>query len=96
MGLATARAFAASGASIVLAGVNLEAVQAAADEITFKGGKAMAVECDVSDEQQVKVMIEKTVATFEKLDVAYNNAGINTLEIDVADMSRFSGHNEIQ
>ncbi len=88
IGLASAKAFAVSGASIVLADVNIKAVQAAADEIISNGGKALAIQCDVADEQQVKAMIEKIVATFGKLDVAYNNAGINTLEIEVADLSR--------
>ena len=88
MGLATAKAFGEAGASVVLADVNIGAVQAAADEIIKNGGKAIAVKCDVANEQQVKAMIEKTVATFGKLDVAYNNAGINTLEIEIADLSR--------
>jgi len=88
MGLATAKAFAKAGAAIVLADVDLDAVQAVADKIIQNGGKALAVKCDVSNEAQVKAMIDLTIATFGKLDVAYNNAGINTLEIEVADMTR--------
>ena len=88
MGLATAKAFADAGAAIVLADVDFELVAVTADEIVKNGGKALAVKCDVSNEEQVKAMIENAVATFGKLDVAYNNAGINTLETEVADLSR--------
>jgi NAD(P)-dependent dehydrogenase (short-subunit alcohol dehydrogenase family) len=88
MGLATAKAFAEAGAAIVLADVDLILVSDEADKINKEGGKALAVQCDVSNEEQVKAMIDKTVNTFGKLDVAYNNAGINTLEVEVADLTR--------
>ena len=88
MGLATAKAFAQSGASVVLSDVNLDALQIATDQITKDGGKAISIQCDVSKEEQVKEMIEQTISKFGKLDVAYNNAGINTLEIEIADLSR--------
>ena len=88
MGLSTAKAFAKAGAATVLADVDSETVQAEAEKIIKNGGKALAVTCNVADERAVKAMIDLTVATFERLDMAYNNAGINTLEIEVADMSR--------
>jgi len=74
MGLDTARAFAKAGAAVTLAGREEEPLLKAVDEITAAGGKAIAVVCDVVDEDQVAAMVERTVATFGRLDAAYNNA----------------------
>jgi NAD(P)-dependent dehydrogenase (short-subunit alcohol dehydrogenase family) len=87
MGLATARAFAESGAAVVLADVNEDAVRAAADSLIADGHKALAVRCDVADEAQVAALVEQTVATFGRLDAAYNNAGIQAEATDTADAS---------
>jgi NAD(P)-dependent dehydrogenase (short-subunit alcohol dehydrogenase family) len=76
MGLATARAFALAGAAVVLADRNEAAVLAAAEALTAAGHKAMGVACDVADEAQAVAMVAHTVATFGRLDMAYNNAGI--------------------
>lgn len=78
MGLDTARAFARAGAAVTLAGREEEPLLKAVDEITAAGGKAMAVVCDVADEDQVAAMVERTVATFGRPDAAYNNAGIQS------------------
>lgn len=85
MGLATAQAFAAAGAAVVLADVNEAALRTAADSLTAAGHQALAVTCDVSDEGQVAAMVERTVATFGRLDVAFNNAGIMVPPSDAAD-----------
>jgi len=85
MGLATARAFADAGAAVVLADVNDSALQAAVAELRRAGHKALAVTCDVSDEGRVATMIERTVATFGRLDMAFNNAGIQVPPNDAAD-----------
>ena len=85
LGLATARAFAESGAAVVLADWNEKAVQAAAKELTERGYKALAVTCDVSDDAQVEAMVKKTVAAFGRLDAAYNNAGIQNVLAETAD-----------
>jgi NAD(P)-dependent dehydrogenase (short-subunit alcohol dehydrogenase family) len=92
MGLATAKAFARSGASVVLADIDLNALQVAVDEIIKNGGKAFPVKCDVSDENQVKSMIDLTLATYGRLDAAFNNAGINTIAIAAADVSMADYH----
>jgi NAD(P)-dependent dehydrogenase (short-subunit alcohol dehydrogenase family) len=76
MGLATAKAFAESGAAVVLADRNEAGIAAAAAELTSAGHKAIAVPCDVSDEAQAADMVARTVAEFGRLDMAYNNAGI--------------------
>src|SRR4051812_49364357 len=85
MGLDTARAFAEAGASVVLADISEDAVRAAADELTAGGHQALGVTCDVADEAQVAALVERTVDTFGRLDMAFNNAGIMIPVADAAD-----------
>jgi NAD(P)-dependent dehydrogenase (short-subunit alcohol dehydrogenase family) len=85
MGLATARAFAHAGAAVTLADVSEAALRQAVGEIASAGGKAIGVVCDVSDEAQVASMVERTVATFGRLDAAFNNAGIQVPSSEIAD-----------
>ena len=77
MGLATAKAFADAGASLVLADRNEQAVSDAAADIIACNGKAIAVGCDIADEAQVAATIQSTLSAFGRLDVAFNNAGVN-------------------
>ncbi len=88
MGLATARAFAEAGAAVVLADFKESAVRAAAEELTAAGHKALAVRCDVSDDEQVAAMVERTVAAFGRLDCAFNNAGVMAKIAPTADSTR--------
>ena len=88
LGLATAKAFAAAGASTVLADQNEREVQAAATQLTDQGFTALAIACDVSDDAQVEAMVKKTVAAFGRLDAAYNNAGIQNVLAETADSQR--------
>ena len=85
MGLATARAFAEAGAAVVLADVNETTLHAAADELETAGHRVLGVQCDVSDEASVAAMVNATVATFGRLDLAFNNAGIQVPPSDAAD-----------
>src|SRR5207248_10078547 len=85
MGLATAKACAKAGASVVLADVDENAVRSAAEELVSAGHKAIAVRCNVADEAQVVAIIEQTVSTFGRLDAAFNNAGIQVPPSDAAD-----------
>lgn len=87
MGLDTARAFARAGAAVILADLSEESLDRAVEEITSGGGKAIGVRCDVADEAQVAAMVELTVTEFGRLDVAYNNAGIQVPASDIADQS---------
>jgi NAD(P)-dependent dehydrogenase (short-subunit alcohol dehydrogenase family) len=87
MGPTTAQAFAEAGAAVVLADFNEAAVRSAAEQLVSEGHKALAVRCDVADEAQVKEMVDLTVATFGRLDAAYNNAGINSPVAETADAS---------
>jgi NAD(P)-dependent dehydrogenase (short-subunit alcohol dehydrogenase family) len=88
LGLATAKAFAESGASVVLADWNEEAAQSATKELASKGHKTLAIRCDVSDDAQVEAMVKQTVDIFGRLDAAYNNAGIQNVLAETADSPR--------
>jgi NAD(P)-dependent dehydrogenase (short-subunit alcohol dehydrogenase family) len=85
MGLATAQAFAEAGAAVILADVNEAALSAAAEDLTTAGHQALGVVCDVSQEDQVDAMVNQAVATFGRLDMAFNNAGIQAPPMDAAD-----------
>ncbi len=88
LGLATAKAFAESGASVVLTDWNEKAVQSTADELAAKGHKTLAIRCDVADDAQVEAMVQQAIATFGRLDAAYNNAGIQNVLAETADTTR--------
>jgi NAD(P)-dependent dehydrogenase (short-subunit alcohol dehydrogenase family) len=88
LGLATAKAFAQSGASVALADLNEEAVRSAAENLAAQGHKALAIRCDVADDVQVEAMVERAVAAFGRLDAAYNNAGVQNIVTETADASR--------
>ncbi|MFE5754478.1 glucose 1-dehydrogenase [Streptomyces massasporeus] len=85
MGLAASRAFADSGAAVVLADLDHDAVHTAAGEITDRGRQAIGVVCDVTDEQQVEAAVRRAVTEYGRLDMAFNNAGIQVPPTDAAD-----------
>ncbi len=88
MGLATARAFAEAGAAVVLADFKENAVNAAARELVADGHKTLALGCDVSDDAQVRALVERTVAEFGRLDAAFNNAGVMAKIAPTAESTR--------
>ena len=87
IGLATAKAFAEAGASVVLAGNHEDSVRAAAEDLVAADHKVLAIRCDVADERQVAALVEQTVSTFGRLDAAYNNAGVQSPAVETADAS---------
>jgi NAD(P)-dependent dehydrogenase (short-subunit alcohol dehydrogenase family) len=87
IGLATARAFAEAGAAVVIADIDENAVRAVADEFATGGHRALAIRCDVADETEVANMVAQTVAAFGRLDAAYNNAGVQSPAVEMADAS---------
>lgn len=76
IGEAAALALAKAGAKVVVAGRRENEGQAVVDAIEKAGGKALFVKADVSREADVKALMDKTLATFGRLDFAFNNAGI--------------------
>ena len=77
IGEATARRFAAEGAAVMLADLNLDAAQAVADDIATGGAAiARAVAVDVTDDAQVALMIKVAIDALGAVDIIVNNAGI--------------------
>ena len=87
IGRATAIAFAREGARVVIGNRNSEAGEAVVKAIQDAGGEASFLRTDVSSEEDVKALIEHAVATYGRLDVAFNNAGIGGAAGPLADQS---------
>ena len=82
IGRATAQAFAREGARVAVADILEEAAQSTVAEIEAMGGQALAIACDVTDDDAVKAMIAATVDAFGGLDCAFNNAGIAPYQVN--------------
>jgi len=82
IGRATALAFAREGARVAVADILEEAAQNTVSEIKAMGGQALAIACDVTDDDAVKAMIAVTVDAFGCLDCAFNNAGIAPYQVN--------------
>jgi 3-oxoacyl-[acyl-carrier protein] reductase len=77
IGRAYATAFAAEGASVVIADIAAEAAREAAKELQSAGGQALGVGADVADEDNVREMVAACVDRFGGVDVLVNNAGLH-------------------
>src|SRR5215217_7436339 len=77
IGKATALRLAAGGASVVVISRTMEEVAETRDAIIAKGGKALAIDADISDEAEMKKVVEATIKQFRRLDIVVANAGIN-------------------
>src|SRR5260370_9816786 len=75
IGRAAAVAFARKGAKVVVAGRRDEAGKALAKELRSFGSEAEFINADVREDDDVRALVDKTVARFGRLDVAVNNAG---------------------
>jgi NAD(P)-dependent dehydrogenase (short-subunit alcohol dehydrogenase family) len=75
IGRAAAIAFAKKGAKVVVAGRRDDAGEALVKELRGFGSEAEFINADVRKENDVRALIDKTVARFGRLDVAVNNAG---------------------
>ncbi|WP_117017434.1 SDR family NAD(P)-dependent oxidoreductase [Aeribacillus pallidus] len=75
-GRAAAIVFAREGAKVAVVDVDAKGIEETARLVNEAGGEAIAIPCDVSNEEQVKQAIQQTVNTFGKLTTIYNNAGI--------------------
>lgn len=85
IGFATAQAFAKQGAKVVIADVQVQKGEQAFAELKKMGAEAMFVKTDVSDPKQVENLVAQTIATYQRLDFAINNAGIDGDRAPTAD-----------
>lgn len=79
LGEAAARYLSAQGAVVVLGARREQRIQALADELTTKGGKALAVKTDVAHRDQVEALVKAAIDAHGRVDVMINNAGIMPL-----------------
>lgn len=76
LGADAARAYAENGAGVALLARRKEKLEALAAELRQMGVEAIAVSCDVTNEEQVKAAIDEVIAKFGRIDILLNNAGI--------------------
>lgn len=87
IGRATALAFARAGASVALAGVPEQDHQDTARLIKEAGGRALAISCDVRSEKDIQQALARTIETFGRVDVAFNNAGVEQQSVPLVDLT---------
>jgi NAD(P)-dependent dehydrogenase (short-subunit alcohol dehydrogenase family) len=78
IGRAAADLFAREGAEVALVDLNAQAAKDATEQITAAGGHALAVGADVADAAQVDLAFRQISGEFGRVDVLYNNAGVNS------------------
>src|SRR5487761_347725 len=86
IGAATAEAFAAAGAAVVLGSRDIAALEAVAGRIRSRGGRALAAYLDVTDADSRREVVDQTRSTFGRLDAAFNNATAGQLPAPLADI----------
>ena len=93
VGEGIARALASNGANVCLVGRTLSKVEAVADDINKAGGSAIAIQCDVKNNDSINSSIESTVSKFNSLNILINNAQEVPLGniLDVTDESFING-----
>jgi NAD(P)-dependent dehydrogenase (short-subunit alcohol dehydrogenase family) len=88
IGQATARAFAAEGADVLVLGRTVADLEDTVAQITADGGQAWLLPCDVTSEAQVEETVTRAASRWDRIDVLINNAGVDDdtpfLEIDRA------------
>jgi NAD(P)-dependent dehydrogenase (short-subunit alcohol dehydrogenase family) len=87
IGRATALAFAREGASVVVSDISEQGNQETVRMIEELDERALAVRCDVTRTGDVKAALDRTVETFGRLDVAFNNAGVEQEEAATAELA---------
>ncbi len=87
IGRDTAILFAQSGAKVVLAGRREREGEEVVRTILASGGEALFIKTDVAKSADVKALVEKTVERFGRLDLAFNNAGVEGNWIPIAEQS---------
>src|SRR5215203_1935853 len=87
IGRVTALAFAREDASVVVSDISEQNIRETARRIEELGGRALAVTCDVTRSEDVKAALETTIATFGRLDAAFNNAGVEQEKAATAELA---------
>jgi NAD(P)-dependent dehydrogenase (short-subunit alcohol dehydrogenase family) len=87
IGRAAALGFARRGAKVVVADMDVKNGDETVRQVKETGGEAIFVKTNVSQETEVKAMVEKAVATYSKLDCAFNNAGIHKVFVSTIDFT---------
>ena len=87
IGAATAEAFAAAGAAVVLAARDTTALKVIADGIEARGGRALAVGADVTDADSMRHLVEAALSAFGRVDAAFNNASAGPMPAPLADIN---------
>ncbi|HEU4321612.1 MAG TPA: SDR family NAD(P)-dependent oxidoreductase [Roseiflexaceae bacterium] len=86
IGAGTARRFAEEGARVALADIRAEGAARVRDEIAGAGGRALALECDVSQPESVRRAVDAAAEHFGRLDIVCANAGINGVWAPIEDL----------
>jgi len=86
IGAATAEAFARAGAAVVLGARNADALQSVVARIESHGGRAIGVRTDVADVDSMRNLVDQALATYGRLDAAFNNATDGPLPAPLADI----------
>jgi len=87
IGAAAALQFAAAGATVFIADLDEAGAASTVDRIRAGGGRAESQHADVSDERQVDELVAQAIASFGRLDCAFNNAGISAPRTSITDCS---------
>lgn len=87
IGRAAALVFAREGASVAISDIHKGRAEQTAHMVEERGGKALAMPCDVSRDDDVRAAVEKTVQAFGRLDSAFNNAGVEEKSSMTADVT---------
>jgi NAD(P)-dependent dehydrogenase (short-subunit alcohol dehydrogenase family) len=96
IGKAIGLALAGEGATVVLAARDLPRLEQAVEDIKSRGGKAQAVQTDISDHEQVKKMVAEVIKDFGRIDILVNNAARGTFNnADVVDMNLKEWHDSL-
>ena len=87
LGWMFAETMAEAGADVACADIDRDGLAKAVAMVEKLGRKAIAVECDVSDEAQVKTMVDRTVQQLGGLDILFNNAGVSDVPTPLHELS---------
>jgi NAD(P)-dependent dehydrogenase (short-subunit alcohol dehydrogenase family) len=87
IGRAATLAFAAEGGRLIVADVNPSAGESTVQMVRERGGQAEFIRTDVSCAKDCDAMVERALSVYGRLDVAFNNAGINIQPAPIADIS---------